>query len=262
MSAADEKSILTTSIDADTLRTTLDILQTTAKEAKLHLGADGLRTKVVDPASVMMIDIQVSPAAFQSVPSGSFTVGTDLEKLEELISKADADQTIDFSYKPETRELDISYNRASVDMACIDPDAIRQEPDLPEDMELPNHFTADLSEFRNGLEMAEVVSNHVDIVCNSDADEVVISAEGDTDDTTWTLTDDELSDYHIREDTLSKYSQSYLTFKKEGYGGLLKHIPDGDVTVSVGDEFPMWVEFSYAGGAASVTAMLAPRIAT
>jgi len=259
MSTGEAESVLKTSLDAATLNTTLELLQTTAKEAKLHLGNDGLRTKVVDPANVMMLDVHIESSAFREVPAGSFTVGTDLEKLQELCSKAASDQTIDFAFKPETQKLDISYNRASVDMACIDPDAIRQEPDLP-DLDLPNHFTAELSEFRDGLEMAEVVSDHVDIECRADAEEVAIIASGDTDDTEWCLTDAEMSSFHLREDTVSKYSQSYLTFKKEGYGGLLKHIPDGDVTVSVGQEWPLWIEFEYADGAASVTAMLAPRI--
>jgi proliferating cell nuclear antigen len=262
MSSADADAVLTTSIDAGTLRTTLDVLQTAADEAKLHLGADGLEVHIVDPANVMMHHIDVSAAAFRTTPSGSFTVGVNLERLADFCAKAGSGQTIDFSFKPATRELNIQYDRVDYDMACIDPDSIRKEPDV-NDLDLPNWATVPTSDLSDALYHADLVSDHVNLTCDSDAETLTVTAEGDTDDVTVTLDDAEFVNHHIREDTTAKFSMAYLYSGSQGsgdHGKVVKEIPGEEVTVTLGDEFPMWLDYEYADGDAEVRTMLAPRI--
>jgi len=261
MSKADAESVLQTSLDAGTLDTTIDLLRTAGDESKLHLGKDGLQTRIVDAANVMMHDIDVSPSAFREVPSGSYTVGTNLVRLQDYTSKAGSDQTVDFSFTPAKRMLDIQYNGYEIDLACIDPDAIRQEPDLP-DMDLPNHFTADKSRIQDALEVCAMASDHVVIECDADAGEVSFMAEGDTDDVAVVLDETDLGENtRIQEDTRAMYSIAYLVNSGER-APLFPEIPKGDVTVTIGDEFPIWFDYTYSDGNAKVRTMLAPRIET
>lgn len=262
MSKADAETVLTTSIDAGTLTTTLDILQTAGSEAKLHLGADGLDVHLVDPANVMMHHIDVSPSAFRHTPGGSFTFGANLERLQDFCAKADADQSIDFSFKPKTREMNIQYANVDYDMACIDPDSIRNEPDVNE-LDLPNHFTVALSDLKDALYHVDLVSDHVDITCDADAETVAIVGDGDTDDVRVALDEDDLIRSHIREDTEALFSMPYLYSGSDGsgdYGKAVKKIPGDEVTITCGEEFPMWLDYEYADGNAEVRTMLAPRI--
>jgi len=262
MSKADAESVLQTSLDAGTLDTTLEILGTISDECKLHLGKNGLSTALVDPANVMMHDLSLSKSAFRETPSGSFTVGTNMESLGDYTAKAGDGQTVDFSFIPKTRKLEIKYNGYDITLACIDPDSIRQEPDVP-DMDLPNQFTVETSALKDRLETCEIASNHVAIECDPDADEVHIIGEGDTDDVRTTLTTDDMIRHNIREETRSMYSIGYLvkhTGTNSANAQLLNNIPSDEISVMVGQEFPIWFDYEYAGGHGEVRTMLAPRI--
>jgi len=242
----------------------LGIPLTVSEEAKLHLGSSGLRTAVVDAAQVMMHDIHLSPPAFRHTPSGSFTVGTALDDLSDYTAKADADQTVDFNFRPETRKLGIEYNGYEISAACIDPDAIRQEPDIPEDLDLPNHFTVSVEDMKDRLEVCAMVNNNVAISCDPDDGVVQISAQGDTDDVITELTQDDLIRSNLREHTRSLFSTGYLVNASVGSGQtkakLFDAIPSEEVTITIGQEFPMWLDYEYADGHGEVRSMLAPRL--
>lgn len=261
MSNAKAETVLTTSLNAETLDQTLEILQAASKEARLHLGGDGLSVKVVDPANVMMINLELSPSAFEFTPDGSYTVGSNLGALQDYTSKADGEQTVDFSFAPKTRELNVEYRGYEIDMACIDPDAIRQEPDLP-DLDLPNTVTLKTSDFKEALEMANLVSDQVSLCCDPTADEKFwLDAEGDTDDILKGFDADDFRDEtKVTEETLSWYSLGYLIDGADSYSGLFQQIPADEVTLTLGDEFPVLMDFDYADGSGHVTALLAPRI--
>lgn len=260
MSNAEAETVLDSSLNAQTLDQTLEILQAASKEARLHLGSDGLEIRVVDPANVMMIYLALNPSAFDFTPSGSFTVGTNLVKLQEYTSKAGSDQTIDFAFTPKTRELNVSYRGYYIDMACIDPDAIRQEPDLP-DLDLPNTITLKTADVVDTLDVANMMSDQVRISCHPDADEKVrFYAEGDTDDVDKGFTADDTIDGKVTEESEAWFSLNYLIDGTDSYSGVFKQIPSDEVTLTLGDEFPMFIDFEYADGSGDVRVLLAPRI--
>lgn len=253
MSEAEQK-VLTTSIKAETLNTAVDVLLSLVAEARVHLGEDGLRVACVEPGNVAMHNpLELTPPAFERTPGGSFTVGTNLHRLSDAISKAAPEQAIDLSFVPEKRVLNISYANVDMDLACIDPDSIRSEPDVP-DLELPNTFSVPASDWRDALDMAEMVSDHVEILSDPDAQEVTLRAEGDTDTMDYTFTADDLADpTKLNEEVAGFYS---LEFSQD----LASEVPGGTVTITYGDEFPYWLQYDFADGYGSVESMLAPRI--
>lgn len=259
MSTAESKVELQASIPYQTLNDTLDILRTVGDEAILRIGADGLEVSLVDPANVAMHHVELSSSAFDIAPKGSFPIGVNLNRLQDVIGKASNDQSIALGYKAETRKLNISYSNVSVDLACIDPDSIRQEPDVNE-LDLPNQFVVESEDFEDAVEMADMMSDHVVIECDPDG-EVAIIAEGDTDDVTVTLDhDDLLPGSSITEEAVSMFSVAYLYGKGKKKANILGDIPDTELEVHVGDEFPMMMYFDFAGGDGSVETLFAPRI--
>jgi len=247
-------------INADTLDTTLDILRSLSGEAKFNFSPDGLTVKLVGPANVAMHNpVTVTAAAFEKVPTGEVTIGVNLERLQDYISKADSDQSVALAFDAETGMFNISYANVDVDLAAIDPDSVRKEPDVNE-LDLPNTVVVDRGDLADACEVVDMTGDHVTLSCDIDG-EFRFYAEGDTDTATWTFGRDDIIGGTINENTESVFSVKYL------YGtgtdpSIVKEIPSGEIEIEIGDTYPMFLRFEYADGDASVRTMIAPRVAT
>jgi proliferating cell nuclear antigen len=224
-------------------------------EGKVHFNDDGLHTSVVDPANVgMHYDVHLRAAAFDSYEApGSATIGISFTRLVEILGVVDSSDLIEFRLDMETRKLHFDLGVASQTMALIDPDAIRQEPDVS-DVDLPNTVTLTGAQIDTMLTVADLNSDHVDVAFDADAETVAFEAEGDVDEGVVTFDADDVEDIHAVEDTTSLFSLDYLQ-------GMTEAIPD-DATVmfQFGDEFPTRFSWAAEEGDLSVKSMLAPRI--
>lgn len=255
--STDESTELTTSIDADTLDTTLGILRTLDSEAILRLGKDGLDVSIVDPGNVAMHHIDVQPGAFDIVPNGEFAIGVNLERLQDAISKAGSGQSVDLGFKPSNRMLNVSYANVNIDLAAIDPDSIRQEPDSA-DVDLANKFQTMTTELDDAIDILGIINNHegtVKIECDPDEEEVRLLSESDVDSSVITLDHDDVESASVDKSTVSIYSHDYLE-------DIVSEIPGGPVTIETDEEYPIRLFYSYAGGSAEVESTLAPRVDT
>lgn len=184
-------------LKAEWFERVLEISNTTALECILRFGSDGVQTRVVDPANIYMTDLSLDAGAFESVGDGSFPAGINIERFRNVIARAEDDDVVSLAYDQESRKLRVRYGgRVDNTMALIDPDSIRNEPDLP-DLDLPNQITVEAGQFRAGLENADLVSDHVWLrnTAERDGDEtdrLRIEAEGDTDDARYKLTAEDM----------------------------------------------------------------------
>lgn len=242
-------------LEAGTITKFVETLTSLTREARVHFNDDGLEARVVDPANVCMINpITLDASAFESYDSpGSATIGVPLNRLEDRLGPADADELVHLAVDMETRKLVIEFGRATQRLRLIDPESIRKEPDSP-DLDLPNRFTIEGSVFEETLKFADMVSDHVVLRGHPDEERVQVIAQGDVDDTTVDLDGDDIIAGHIDAETESLYSLDYLL-------DVSKPIPgSSEVTFHFGNEFPVHMEWLAAEETVSATAMLAPRI--
>jgi proliferating cell nuclear antigen len=139
-------------------------------------------------------------------------------------------------------------------MATIDPDSIRQEPDIP-DLDLPVTAHIEWARVDRALRAADMVSDHVSLASPEDSEGLVVTAEGDTDDVREEIPADALgaeSEVPTGTEVRSLFSLDYLNDMKGP-------IPGGEtVTLRLGTEMPL--KMHWGSGDMSVTNMLAPRI--
>lgn len=254
---------LETVIQADRLQTVVEILRTADDECILTLGREGFAVRLVDPGNIYMIDLTLDPDAFESVGEGKFTIGLDLKKLDDILSKADPDHLVHLVLDVETRKFHIEFGNAELEVAGIDPDSIRDEPDLP-DLDLPNAFECEARHTQRAIDICGLVSDHAYIEGDTDAECVRFRADGDIDDASVELAD-ELEFGDVREDVASLYG---ITSQSSGVGsstGFLSEatgvIPkDAVMNVQFGHEFPVIIDWSFTEGAGEVQQIIAPRI--
>ncbi|MFD1586705.1 DNA polymerase sliding clamp [Halorientalis brevis] len=239
-------------VSADTLRTTLDSVSVLVDECKIHLTEDGIEIRAVDPANVGMVDLRLDAAAFESYETDGGTIGVNLSRLEEFAGMADAGQLIHLELDEETRKLHVQIEGLEGTLALIDPDSIRQEPDLP-DLDLPADVVLEGKDIDRAVKAADMVSDHIALGVEAGDEVFYVDAEGDTDDVHFELGREDLIDL-VAGNAHSLFSLDYLK-------DMNKAIPkDAEIEMELGEEFPVKMHFDIAEGDGTVTYMLAPRI--
>ena len=239
-------------VGASTFQDALDSVSVLVDECKIRLNEEELSIRAVDPANVGMVDLTLEAAAFESYEADGGVIGVNLARLEDIAGMANSGDLIHLELDEETRKLHIEIDGLSYTLALIDPDSIRQEPDIP-DLDLASEIVVEGAQLDRGIKAADMVSDHIRLRVDETDEAFFIEAEGDTDDV-----DLELG----REDLIaltagpadSLFSLDYLK-------DMNKAIPsDAEVTVELGEEFPVKLHYGFAEGLGNVTFMLAPRI--
>jgi proliferating cell nuclear antigen len=239
-------------VRADTLQATLDSVGVLVDECKIHLDEGGLEIRAVDPANVGMVDLSLDASAFESYEADGGLIGVNLVRLKDIAGMADSDQLVQLELDEETRKLHISIDGLEYTLALIDPESIREEPDLP-DLDLAATIVIEGRDIDRAVTAADMVSDHIELGVEDGDDVFYVAAEGDTDDVHLELGQDDLIDLVVGPAS-SLFSLDYLQ-------DMNKAIPkDAEVTMELGEEFPVKLHFDIAEGEGAVTYMLAPRI--
>jgi proliferating cell nuclear antigen len=239
-------------VSAGTLGTALDSVSVLVEECKLHLNDDEIAIRAVDPANVGMVDLTLSADAFESYEADGGVIGVNLSRLQDIAGMAGSDDLVHLELDEETRKLHISIDGLEYTLALIDPDSIRQEPDIP-DLDLPANIVLEGRDIDRAVTAADMVSDHIALGVNEDDDQFYVDAEGDTDDVHFELDREDLIDL-TEGPAHSLFSLDYLK-------DMNRAIPsDAEVTIDLGEEFPVKLHFDIAEAEGNVTYMLAPRI--
>ena len=240
--------------NADVVETLLDVFTPLVSESKIHFNDDGINIRAVDPAKIGMAWADLSSEAFESWDTpGAATVGINIEGMTDRVGKASG-ELVTLAVDMETRHLNVSTDRADMEMAMIDPDSVRSEPDLPE-LDLPNVVTLSREQLDYATDVATMSSDHIEVLAEGDT--VQFIGEGDVDANTVSYgAEDTGDDTDLSADVASLFSAEY--FEK-----LVDGIPKNtDVTVHFGDEYPIHFEWAALEGNLEVKQMLAPRISS
>jgi proliferating cell nuclear antigen len=241
------------SIEVGHLQDVVDAVSAVVEECRIHLTEDGLVIRAVDPANVAMINEQVSADAFGAYDTDYGEIGVSLDPLNEILGIADNDDDlIQFDYDAQTRKIQIMVNAVEYTLALIDPDSIRQEPDIP-DLDLPASVGVKQSDLKQAVRAADMVSDHIRLRVDEHEQCFIAEAEGDTDDVEFELSADDLEE--------ASFGTASSLFSLDYLKDLRKPVPkDTIVQMDMGEEFPVKLHFEMADGTVDVEYMLAPRI--
>jgi proliferating cell nuclear antigen len=119
-------------------------------------------------------------------------------------------------------------------------------------LNLPAKMTVTSDELQKGIRAAESVSDH--IALNATPEGFEMYSEGDTDSVSLKLPKDLLISLEVTEKVRSLFPLDY-------FSNMVRSIPAGSVvTINLGSDFPVKLEFEIADKRGSVNYLLAPRI--
>lgn len=235
-----------------TLRSLIRPAARLVDECTLHLDEDGIRIRAVDPANVGMTDLHLGEAAFESYRADGAIIGVNLSRFKNIIEMANAGQLVHLDLDEGARNMDVEFGGVHYSLALLDPDSIRDEPDIPE-LPLEARVTVATDEFRQAVRLADMVADHISLGVRPDEPAFVVDAEGDADDVEVVLDQEDLAAIEPA-DAESLFSLEYL-------GGMSKAATTAEeVDIELGTEFPAKLHFPIGEGHGSATYMVAPRI--
>lgn len=237
------------------IRPLMSIPSALVDEAKIRFEAGGLSIRAVDPANVGMIEVTAHPSAFEAFDLGdeAFVTGMNLDRFESQLANARMGKTTDDLVSLDVdgtrtlvtteREYTLTTLTQTNEVLNIDPDSIREEPEIP-DLGLPCEATVDVGALTDALDSVNRVADHATV--RERDGELVIAGEGDDDHTGEYGTVANFGEIvGVRDEESfeggewSRFSLDYLRDMADG----LKSGKVDDVTLVWGDEFPIRLEF-------------------
>ena len=240
-------------IAADRLADSLAVLGALVDECRFELARDGLYVRAVDPANVAAVSLDLPADAFERYDANGETVGVDVARLAEVVGLADPGDSVRLVLDAERRRLHVLVGELAYTLGLIDPEAIR-EPLDPAEMEYdcPAELTIAGRDVSRIVDAADMVSTHLTLGVDAESGTFYAEAAGDTDDVALSFPRAELSALSPA-DAESLFSLDYLR-------EMARPIPaDSEVTVELGTEQPVTLEFAVADDAGTATFLLSPR---
>ncbi|MGB0653083.1 MAG: proliferating cell nuclear antigen (pcna) [Thermoplasmatota archaeon] len=237
-------------VKAETLKTVLEAVHTLVDEAKIQVSPDGISLKAVDPAHVAMVDLSLGKGAFTEYKGADLDLGIDLDKLKDILKLAGSGDAIGLEYKEDAHRLVFKIGHLTRRMALVDTQNMT-DPKVP-NLNLPNEVRVMASELMQGIKASDAVSDHIKLIAEGTTFELV--AEGDTDQVHLKLEGDDLVAIEATERSQSMFSLDY-------FSNMVKAVKAGEsITLHLGSDYPVKMEFDIADGSGHIVYLLAPRI--
>jgi proliferating cell nuclear antigen len=237
-------------LKADILKEMVDVVSTLVDEAKFNVGKDSITVKAVDPAHVAMVDLSLDRSAFEGYKAEEAELGIDMDKMKEILRLAKAGDVISLNHDEDKNRLVVAVGNTTRRMSLVDT-AGMSDPKVPS-LNLPAKLTVRTDELRQAIRASESVSDHIALKASNEGFEVV--SEGDTDTVSHMVSKDMLDELQAKDAVRSLFPLDY-------FSNMVKAISSAQtVTLYLGTDYPVKMEFKIAGGKGEVKYLLAPRI--
>jgi proliferating cell nuclear antigen len=237
-------------VKSDVLKGIIDVTSPLVNEVKFNISSKGISLRAVDPAHVAMVNLEVRDEAFEEYKATEMELGIDMDKLSGIMRLSTSGDIVSLDYDEEANKLIIKIGNLVRKMGLIDT-AGMPDPKMP-NLNLPAKVVIKASELSQGVRASEAVSDHLALTVNKDNFELF--AEGDTDTVNLKLPKDLLEELTTNSKCKSLFSIDY-------FSNMIKPVRGDDpVTIMIGNDNPIRVEFDIADKKGHVTYLLAPRI--
>jgi proliferating cell nuclear antigen len=237
-------------VKMEVLRELVEVISTLVSEVKLSISKDGVEVKAVDPSHVAMLVLKVNRAAFEEFSGDPTDLGLDVEKLREVLRLSRPGDVLDLQYDGGKSRLVVTIGKLTRHMAVVDPAGIT-DPKVPT-VNPPGSVMIKTEELRQGIRGSESVSDHVTLQLSPES--FTMHSEGETDRVDLKIPKDSLSQLDVKESVKSMYPLDF-------FSNMVKSITSTEeVTLHVGNEYPLKIDFALAGGKGEGKFLLAPRV--
>jgi proliferating cell nuclear antigen len=237
-------------VKSEVIKGIIDVTSPLVNEAKFNINSKGISLKAVDPAHVAMVELTIQKNAFEEYNSTDMELGIDLDKLSGIMRLARSEDIVSFEYDEKSNRLIVKIGNLVRRMGLIDT-AGMPDSKVP-NLELPAKAVITSAELSKGVRASEAVSDHLSL--SVDKENFELFAEGDTDTVHLKLPKELLIGLNASGKFKSMFSIDY-------FSNMIKPVKaEEPISISLGNDNPIRVDFDFADKKGHVTYLLAPRI--
>jgi proliferating cell nuclear antigen len=231
-------------------------------EALLEISNTGIETSAVDPANVGMVEMEMTTDSFLQLDTNNETLAVKVNELEKAVTRLQDELVEDSENRTLHMTIDEEKHRLQVwcepgtmefSISLLDPDSVREQPDIP-DIDLASTVKLKGEYFAHVIQSARK-SGFEHITVGTADDAVTFICEGDIDDFTVEADETDFGVHSVDGGGVdSIYSIDY-------FNDIRKGLPDEQqVTIGVGNDFPISISAENEDGDVSVSYDVAPRV--
>lgn len=237
-------------IDASVLKEITKVISTINSEFKLKVTKEGLTTRIIDPAHIAMIDLNIKKEATEEYGYiDDLDIGIDVDKLNTILKTAKKGDVVKIKYNNELNTLDVTIGFITRSMGLIDTEGM-PDPKFP-NLELPAKIVINSRDLNEAIKACSNVSDHLTLFANKE--KFRIFAKGDVDKVNVEIEKDLLHE-------LTSYNQFSSKFSIDYFYNMSKNIKkDQLVTLKINNENPLQMEFKINQWV-EIKYLLAPKI--
>ncbi|MEM3397248.1 MAG: DNA polymerase sliding clamp [Thermoplasmata archaeon] len=243
--------MLNAKVKAETLKEVVELLHTLVDEVKMNFGKDGLSVKAVDPSHVAMIELSLNKSSFEEYKSSGMELAIELEKLKEVLKLAKPGDIVKLTYDEDKNKLivEIAAFRRFIPLLDIGSISDAKVPTLTHTAKA----VINLESLRQGIRGTESVSSHLMIEIKPDV--FKLEGESEQDKVEMLLYKDKGEvEIEAKDTAKSMYALDY-------FANVVKAISSAQkVTLNIGKDYPLKMEFEFAEGNGIAKFLLAPRM--
>ncbi len=237
-------------VKVETLKSVFSILTPIVGEIKLIADEEGWKIKAVDPAHVAMVDLTLSKEAFDRYEIEPMEMGLNVERMLEHLRGAKSEDIVKMKLDSDNR-LVVSMSNLTLKMPLVDASGF-SDPKVP-NLELPVGLKLNSGELQKGLKVSASISDYITFDCTEE--KLVMTSSEDLSSMTLDLIKgQEYEEMKFEKPAKSSFSLDYFTQLMKGVG------PNRDINLSLGNSYPMKLEFDFAEEQGHSRYLLAPRI--
>lgn len=236
-------------------KTCVGMMVNLIEEAAFKFTHEGVKMKAMDPSHIALVDFELPDKAFEEYNVKQPTIlGINLLEMDKIMSRGKAEDELILELDEKQNRLGFTFKGASTRRLSLPLIDVR-EAELPEP-KLQFTATAEVSAgvIQDGLKDAEIVGDNVKFELNEDG--LIISAESDRGTTELKLSkgDKALAKLNVKQGAKAMFNIKYL-------GDITKSVSSADsITINLGTDLPLQLDFPVADGKGRLRFLLAPRI--
>jgi len=238
---------------SDVFKAFNDVISAVANDAKFNITPKCISVTVVEPAHVGMVHVNINNTAFGEYKACDMNLGIDVSKLGGIIKLAGSDDYVSLEYDEKSNCIIVRIGDLVRKMGVLDTEGM-YDATIPA-LDSPAKVVILAGVLNRGIRASEAISDH--LALSVDKDKFKISAESDigVDTVDIKLPKSKL----IELNTPGKYrSMVAITYLND----MIKLVKTEEpLTLLIGENMPIKIEFSIADKKGHVTYMIAPRIA-
>lgn len=241
--------------DSKVWKTCVGTMVNLIEEVAFKFAPEGIKMKAMDPSHIALVDFELPASAFVEYNiKQPVVLGVNLAEMDKILSRAKAEDELTLELDEGKNRLNLVFKGTSTRRLSLPLIDVR-EAELPEP-KLQFTAAADIlaGVIQDGLKDAEIVGDNARFELNEGG--FFISAESDkgTSELKLNKGDKALAKLNIKQPARAMFNIKYLI-------DITKGASSGDmVTVNLGTDLPIQLDFQVAEGKGKLRFLLAPRV--